>query len=130
MRYTVYKMTDTSNSSKLTFLTPLMSGWILALLFGVIIPLFFQNIIADNISHLSTKTPDTAEELVPTDPMQVLVAASILFVFVTIFVLINSYHILLIAKTRKMASVFALVVTLVGPLFIWLVVPYILAVLA
>jgi hypothetical protein len=130
MRYTVYKMSDIDNKPKTAFLTSTMSGWILALVFGIIIPLFSQNIIADNISQFSSRMPDTVNEIIPVDPMQVLVAASILFAFVIIFVLANAYHILLIARTKKVSSVFAMVVTLIGPLFIWIMLPYILAVLA
>lgn len=92
-------------------ITPGVLAWIVTLIAGVIIPLFTQQLVADSIRTLD-ETPVYSSLILTLMLFGNFLAASA-----------NVYY---IALTKKFHTVLALTITLFSPIYIWLLLPYIL----
>ena len=107
--------------------SPFMVSWLIAIVVGIIAPLFTQEIVARQVSNLSV-LPSTGEET--PNAATTFAAAIVLFVAITLYVTAIGFQIFYISLRRKISSILPFVITALGPLFIWLVLPYSLIFLA
>ena len=117
-------MEDQDN--KPAIFSPLTVTWLISGILGVVFPLFGQEIIAEQLSKLSLLPASTDTANLTVDPAAQVMASSILFGALAVYLIAISFQIYFIAKTLKIRSIFALAFTLVVPLFIWFTLPYIL----
>lgn len=111
--------------------SPAMINWLIAIVVGLIVPLFSQDFIGNQIIKFSTPLPTTADEAITiTEPSTMLFAALSLFILVGTYVIAIGFQILYIAKLQKINTIFSFALTITGPFIIWLVLPYILFALA
>jgi hypothetical protein len=118
-----------SKSSSKSF-TPTMINWLIALIVGLIIPLFSQDFVGNQIVKFSTPLPTTVDEIVTiADPSAMLFAALSLLILTGGYVIALGFQILYIAKLQTTNTVFSFALTLIGPFIVWLVLPYVFFVL-
>jgi len=122
-------MTNVNSNGKTIFSPPIIS-WAVAIVIGIVLPLFLQDVIASQIANLGTKLPETADEIVIPNPALMLVASLVLFVIASFWVFALGLQIYYIATIKKISSIWPFFITILGPIFIWAIVPYALIVLA
>lgn len=104
--------------------SPALTNWLIGVVVGVIVPLFAQDIIASQISNLSTLPTNTGTKINAVDPVTIFIAACVLFVVFVGYVATLAYQIRYISSLKTHSSVWAFVITCVGPIFVWFVLPY------
>ncbi len=103
--------------------SPKFVNWLIAIVFGAVIPIGGQAFIANIIAGLNF-TPSYANgEIVPADPSGPVLWISVLFVA---YVTAIAYQIRYIAMLKTHSSVFALIVTLVVPVLASVTMPILL----
>jgi hypothetical protein len=115
-------MTKEEKTSKL--FTPVIVSWIIAIAVGLVAPLFLQGMVAGQISSLSTHVPQTADEIVKPDPAGMFAASLFLFVLAFGYLVAVASQIYYIATLKTFKSIWPFVITVLGPAFMWTVVPY------
>lgn len=104
--------------------TPKAVNWLLAIIFGIALPVVGQSFIAEMVSSLNTLPTYVNGEIVqPGDPTPAMIGLSILFI---VYILVFAYQILFIAKLKTHSSVWALTITVACPLVISVALPSIL----
>lgn len=116
-------MEKADKDARRTF-SPALINWLIGIAVGIVVPLFAQDIIASQISNLSTLPTITGTKINTVDPTSVFIAACVLFVVFVGYVASLAYQIRYISSLRTHSSVWAFVITSVGPIFVWLVLPY------
>ena len=104
--------------------SPTLISWLIAVIVGIILPLFLQDFIANQISNLSTPLPTSVEETVTPNPALMFTASLFLFMIAVGYVFAIGYQILSLATVQKISLIWSFVLTILGPLFIWLILPY------
>lgn len=115
-------MTKEEKPSKL--FTPAVISWVVAIAVGLVAPLFLQGIVAGQISNLSTHIPQTTDEIVKPDPAGMFVASLFLFILAFGYIVAIASQIYYIAILKTFKSIWPFVITVLGPVFMWTVVPY------
>lgn len=101
---------------------PGMVAWILAVLAGVVAPLFLEQFVGEQLGALSL-LPETAESGLPTTEEE-RNAVLTLFGLFSCYILILSYQLYAFVTTRRALNLLPLPLTFILPAFIWLVLPY------
>lgn len=105
--------------------TPNIIAWLIAIAMGVILPLFSQDFIANQIINLSSPLPTSVNEVVSTPTSSTMLLASLaLFTLSCLYVIAIGFQIFFITKIQKIYTIFSFTLTIVGPIFIWLILPY------
>lgn len=115
-------MTKEEKTSKL--FTPSIISWVIAISIGLVAPLFLQGIVAGQISNLSTHIPQTTDEIVKPDPAGMFAASLFLFILAFGYIVAVASQIYYIATLKVFKSIWPFVITVLGPVFMWTVVPY------
>lgn len=111
----------------LTSFSPLTVSWLVAITVGIIMPLFIHDFIIAQLSLFSpTVSPDMGTVTSPTSSTLLLASLS-LFLIAVVYISALGFQILTIAKLKKAFAIIPFVVTVLGPFFIWLTVPYLVA---
>ena len=116
---------DTSQAQKPVF-SNITITWMLSILVGIVLPLFTQTLVADQLSKLSILPASTSNLETADANAQLIAALTVLGLFI-VYVSVIAFQIYFIAKTIKISSVVALIVTLISPITIWLVIPYLIS---
>jgi hypothetical protein len=106
--------------------SPAVTNWILALTVGLLLPFFTQNVIATAISNLSSAPILIDGQIQETSGQEMGLAGIILIVATIIYFIFTAYQIRFIALLKTHTSVFAFVVTVLGPFIIWIGLPFVL----
>lgn len=101
--------------------TPKLVNWLLATIFGVVIPVAGQSFIAGMVSDLNSNPSLVEGEIVQAgSPVPALIGLSILFFC---YILVLAYQVFFIVKLRSHSSVWAFTITATLPFIISITVP-------
>jgi len=99
-----------------------MLAWLISVVVGILLPLFTQDLIISSIANLSAM-PETLANTTQTNTT-VVTSALTLWGFFLAYATAIAFQIYFIAKTLRLLTVFALIVTMVAPITIWVALPY------
>lgn len=103
--------------------SPKILTWLIAIVVGILLPLFTQDIIITQIANLSP-LPASTTNTAPVDSSTISMSVFLISAYFIAFVSAISFQIYFIAKLVTVWPVMALIVTLTAPAIIWFALPY------
>jgi hypothetical protein len=103
--------------------SPKMLTWLIAIVVGILLPLFTQDLVINQIANLSP-LPASATSTVPVNSSVILLSVFIISSCFVTYVSAIAFQIYFIAKLVNVWPVIALIITLAAPAIIWFALPY------
>ncbi len=106
---------------------PAVWNWVIAFTIGIAVPFGVQGTLASLVGAFNPLpvSPENAELYPQIDPM---FSALTLFLGFVVYVIVVCYQILFVVKLKSHSSVLALAFTLIAPLAVWIIVPFVLGI--
>lgn len=103
--------------------TPLVSLWLSAVMFGLILPVLSQNIIASWVSNLSSASYLQNGVAITPTLSDFYNSVAFLTAIIILYIIVSCHQAFYVFKIGKYAGLWSLIVTITGPIFVWLVLP-------
>lgn len=105
--------------------SPKVLTWLVAIVAGILLPLFTQDLVINQISNLSPLPSSTVNSR-PIDSSAISLSVLILTIYFVAYVSAVAFQVYFIAKLATVWPVIALIITLTVPAIIWFALPYML----
>lgn len=103
--------------------TPLVSLWLSAVMFGLILPVLSQSVVASWVSNLSSASYLQNGVAITPTLSDFYNSVAFLTAIIILYIIVSCHQAFYVFKTGKYAGLWSLIVTITGPIFVWLVLP-------